>query len=380
MRQGYLISPIFMVIIISIVLCSLPSYAVESDYNSVPLITADAAVLMDAGTGQILFEKNASLKMPPASTTKIMTALLSLEGGDLQKTVRVSPYAASTGEASLELKEGEMLTLKELLYGALLESGNDACVALAEHIGGTEANFVLLMNQKAKLIGANSTSFQNTNGLPAFNHYTTARDLATITRYAFRNQVFKQIVSTCNIIIESSMGTRYLSNTNRLLWSYNGADGVKTGTTSEAGCCLVASATRDGRKLISVVLHSDDRWADSIKLLDYGFEGFGNLRVIDQGGMFGSVRVEDGVINEIIAVASTDLDVVVPKGKECYLEKVVSIDRQITAPVLKGQPIGRITAKLKGEVVGSVALVSDREVTRMPNYRLFWDKRLFLPK
>jgi D-alanyl-D-alanine carboxypeptidase (penicillin-binding protein 5/6) len=176
------------------------------------------------------------------------------------------------------------------------------------------------------------------------------------------------------------MGTRHLSNTNRLLWSYNGADGVKTGTTSEAGACLVASATRESRKLISVVLHSDNRWKDSIILLDYGFEQFENLRVIDQGAVFGSVMVEEGVVGKVNAVASADLDAVVPRGKEYYLEKVVSMDRQITAPVLKGQPIGRITAKIKGEVVGNVELISDRDVNRIPNYRLFWEKRLFLPK
>lgn len=365
------------IIIITIICCFLQLHTVEAGYNNLPLITADAAILMDNCTGQILFEKNANVKMPPASTTKIMTALLVLEGGKMEETVTVSPYAASVGEASLELKAGETLILQDLLYGALLESGNDACVALAEHIGGTEANFVLLMNQKAKLIGAYSTNFQNTNGLPIVNHYTTAKDLATITRYAFRNQVFKKIVGTRDMVIESNMGTRYLSNTNRLLWSYQGADGVKTGTTIEAGSCLVASASKDGRKLISVVLHSDERWIDSMQLLDYGFDQFKNLRVIDQGVVVGSIRVEEGAIDEIKAVASADLEVVIPRGEESQLEKVVSLDREITAPVIKGQPIGRITAKIKGNVVGSVELVSDRNVLRMPDYSLFWKKKLF---
>lgn len=371
---------LYPVLIITVILTHFfPVYPAESGYGSVPFIHADAAILMDAGTGQILFEKNSNLKKPPASTTKIMTALIALEGGALQENVTVSPHAASVGEASLELKAGEILTLQHLLYGALLESGNDACVAIAEHIGGTEANFVLLMNHKAKLIGADSTSFKNTNGLPAVNHYSTAKDLATITRYAFRNPVFKQIVGTSNIIIESSTGTRHLSNTNKLLWSYYGADGVKTGTTLEAGCCLVASATRDGRQLISVVLNSNDRWKDSMLLLDYGFNQFENLRVIDQGVVAGNVRIEEGVVHEIKAVASADLDVIVPKNEQGCLEKMVSIERQITAPVVKGQPIGRITARINGEVVGSVELVSDRDVGKMPKYRLFLEKRLFLP-
>lgn len=354
-----------------------PACATVTGQSSAPLITADTAILMDAGTGQILFDKNSGLKKPPASTTKIMTALLALEGGDLQETVTVSRHAASVGEASLELKEGEMITLQNLLYGALLESGNDACVALAEHIGGTEANFVLLMNQKAKLLGANSTSFKNTNGLPAVGHYSTAKDLATITRYALRNQIFQQIVATRSKIIDSSMTTRHLSNTNRLLWSYNGADGVKTGTTIEAGNCLVASASRDGRQLISVVLNSEDRWADSMQLLDYGFDRFKNLRVIDQGAAAGNVRVEEGVVYGINAVASADLNVVVAKDEEAFLEKVVKIERQLTAPVRKGQPVGRLTARIKGEVVGHVELVADRDVNRLPNYRLFWGKMHF---
>lgn len=371
---------LYPVLILTIIMsCCLPAYPAEPDYDVVPTITADAAILMDAGTGQILFEKDANLKKPPASTTKIMTALLALEGGDLHETVTVSPNAASVGEASLELQEGEMLTLQDLLYGALLESGNDACVALAEHICGTESNFVLLMNEKAKLIGADASSFKNTNGLPTAGHYTTARDLATIARYALRNSVFKQIVGTRSKIIESSMGTRHLSNTNRMLWSYEGSDGIKTGTTLEAGSCLVASATRQGRKLICVVLNSEDRWRDSIELLDYGFNNFVYLRVVEQGTAVDRIKVEEGVVGEITAVALADLDVVVPIGGEGYLEKVVSIERQITAPVLKGQPTGRITAKFKGEVVGSVELIASHDVERMPNYRLFWENRNFLP-
>lgn len=376
-RAFQILWPVVMVTVLST--CFLPVCTAEPGYGSVPLITADAAILLDTGTGQILFEKNSNQKKPPASTTKIMTAILALEGGDLQDTVTVSSHAASVGEASLELKAGEMLIMQDLLYGALLESGNDACVALAEHIGGTEANFVLLMNQKARLIGADSTNFKNTNGLPAVEHYSTAKDLATMTNYALRNWVFRQIVGTGNIIIESNKITRYLSNTNRLLWSYYGADGVKTGTTEEAGCCLVASAARDGRKLISVVLNSDNRWKDSILLLDYGFDRFENLRIIDKGDVAGNVRVEEGVVDEIKAIASADLDLVVPKNEKGYLEKVVSMERQMTAPVTKGQSIGRITALIKGEIVGSVELVSDRDVNRKPNYRLFWEKRYFLP-
>jgi len=346
----------------------------ESNYLPPPKVTADAAILIDASTGQVLYEKNADQLKAPASTTKIMTAILALEGGKLDEIVTVSKHAASVGEASLYLQQGEKLTLRALLYGALLESGNDACVAIAEHIGGNEENFILLMNQKAKLIGALSTSFKNTNGLPEANHYTTARDLATIARYALCNQVFKQIVATPEAIIESSIGKRYLKNTNRLLTIYNGADGVKTGTTVEAGDCLVASATRDGRQLISVVLHSQDRWRDSIALLDYGFKNYVTLQVIKEGAIVGTLEIEDGTPAEIKAVASSDLNVVVPKGEEDNLEIVISKDQELTAPVLKGQAVGLLIVKHKGNVVGQVELVADSCAEKLSSYRLYFKK------
>lgn len=345
----------------------------ESGKSGVPSVNADAAALLDARTGQILYDKNARQRRPPASTTKIMTALLALEGGDLRQVVTVSPRAASVGEASLDLRAGEKLTLEELIYGALLRSGNDACVAIAEHIGGSESNFVLLMNQKAKILGAEDTSFKNTNGLPAAGHYTTARDLAVLTRFALANPTFQKIVSTRGKLI-GSQEERYLNNTNRLLWSYAWADGVKTGTTNEAGGCLVASATKDGRQLISVVLHSDNRWSDSIKLLDYGFEGFDYVRVLGEGEAFEVITVKEGVGPAIQAVASAELGVVIPRNRPEYLEKKVVIERDLTAPVRKGQQVGRVTVLAKGNVAGSVDLVSDRDIERLPAYRLLWKK------
>lgn len=353
------------------------AHSAEYGKPVVPSVNADAAVLLDVRTGQILYDKNARQKRPPASTTKIMTALLALEGGNLRQEVTISSTAASVGEASLELRAGEKLTLEELIYGALLRSGNDACVAIAEHIGGTESNFVLLMNQKAKILGAEDTSFKNTNGLPAVGHYTTARDLAVLTRFALSNPTFQKMVSTRGILI-GSQEERFLNNTNRLLWSYAWADGVKTGTTNEAGGCLVASATKKDRQLISVVLHSDNRWSDSIKLLDYGFEGFDYVRVLSEGESFEKITVKEGIGNEILAVASAELGAVIPKGRPEHLEKKVFIERDLTAPVLKGQPVGRVTVTVKGIFAGSVDLVSDRSIEKLPAYRLLWkNMRIF---
>lgn len=341
---------------------------------SAPLVTAGAAVLLEADSGQVLYSKNGTAKMPPASTTKIMTVLLALEGGNLDRVVTVSPKAASVGEASIDLKAGEKLTLDDLIYGAMLKSGNDACVAIAEHVAGTESNFVLLMNQKAKVLGALNTSFINTNGLPATGHFTTARDLAIITRYALKNQSFQKAVSTRGKLIGSTEGERYLNNTNRLLWSYDGANGVKTGTTVEAGECLVASATRDGRQLINVVLHSEDRWSDSTTLLDYGFECFDQVLALQEQESFGWIAVREGTGDKVQAVVSNDLKVVIPKNRPDLIEKKVEITRELTAPVWDGQKVGRVIVSVNGIETESVDLVSDRYVEKLPFYRYIFKK------
>lgn len=355
---------------------SAPSGAAGQYSPGAPNVTAGAAVLLDAGSGQVLFEKNARQKMPPASTTKIMTALLALEGGDLGQCVTVSPRASSVGEASLDLRAGEKLTLEDLIYGALLESGNDACIAIAEHIAGTESNFVMLMNQKAKMLGAKDTSFKNTSGLPAAGHYTTALDLAVITRYALNNHIFQKVVSTREKIIGSDE-KRYLSNTNRMLWSYSWADGVKTGTTNEAGQCLVASGTIDGRQVISVVLNSENRWDDSIKLLHYGYNDFEYCRIFDEGEAVGELVVKDGVIQQVQAVAAAQYLVAVPKGRPDLVEKKFYTEEIISAPVVKGSRVGSVSILVDGRYTGSLGLVSDRDVKRQSALRLFFGRIFF---
>ncbi len=347
--------------------------AAEAPGSDVPLVTARAAALLDAGSGQVLFEKNARQKMPPASTTKIMTALLALEGGELQSTVTISPGAASVGEASLDLQAGEQLTLEDLIYGALLESGNDACVAIAEHVAGSEQNFVLLMNQKAAMIGAGDTNFKNTNGLPATGHYTTALDLAVITRYALGNPVFKEIVDTRDKTIGGDM-KRYLSNTNRLLWSYSWADGVKTGTTVEAGQCLVASGTIDGRQLISVVLNSENRWRDSSKLLRYGYDNFEKHRVFVKGESIAEITVKEGALRQVPAVAATEYSVLIPKGRLDLVNIIYNVDQTLYAPVTMGNYAGSATITVNGIHAGSVALVTGRDVKKKNKLQLFFDK------
>ena len=339
-----------------------------------PTVSADAAVLMDVNTGQVLYQKNAFKKRPPASTTKILTAFLALEGGDLKQVVTVSKRAASTGESSIYLQEGEKLTLEELIYGALLKSGNDACVAIAEQIAGTEENFVQLMNQKAKQLGALDSNFVNSNGLPAENHYSTAYDLAIITCYALQNPVFSTVVSTKDKVIRGPGWQRHLQTTNRLLNSYAFADGVKTGTTNAAGPCLVASATQDNRRLVSVVLNSTDRFGDSTALLEYGFNNFSYSQVLTKGQHICRIPVIDGVSPEVLAVAKDNIMAVLPNGHTDIVEKKIFMEQPLTAPLKKEQKVGRVDLYVDGVYIASTDLITLEGVERLPDYLLFLRK------
>lgn len=337
-------------------------------------VTADSAVLMDADTGQVLYAKNPHQPRPIASTTKIMTALLAIESGDLNQVVTVSPHAAGVEGSSVYLRAGERLTLEELLYGALMNSGNDACVAIAEHVAGREDIFVCWMNCKARLMGLKTTNFANTNGLPNKDHLSSAWDLATIARHALKNTVFNRIVSTRSHTISGHWKPRQLSNTNQMLWGYQGADGVKTGTTGAAGKCLVSSASRNGRRLIAVVLHSDSRYDDSKRLLDYGFANFESERVAESGQAVSCVSVTDGVKNTIPVGSMRDVAVTVPVRGEDRIEKVITVDREIKAPVRSGVAAGRLLVLVGGQPVAETGLVTLESVEKLPPLRLVYQK------
>jgi len=239
-------------------------------------VTAKSALLADAETGEILWQRNPDLRCYPASLTKIMTAVLVLERGNLEDWVTVPKEAAFTGESSMALKEGERVQLKDLLNAILVRSANDACVAAAIHLAGSVEKFVEWMNEKAKELGMTNTHFVNPHGLHHPQHFTTARDLLTLTRYALQNPTFRSIVSQREIIVAptNKSALRRYRNRNKLLELYPGCDGVKTGYTIPAGKCLVASATRNGWQLIAIVLGSQDHFADCATLLDYGSINF----------------------------------------------------------------------------------------------------------
>lgn len=254
-------------------ICSLAwATQTEAAYLLPPPLEAQAAVLMDANSKEVLFEKNAGQRMYPASTTKIMTFLLAQKLGSPESIVTVSSSAAGCEGSSLEVSRGDRIKLRELLYGLMLVSGNDAAEAVAEHIAGSVPAFARRMNQEAVAIGARSTNFVNPHGLPNPKHYTTAHDLALITASAMKQPDFYKVTGTKTATIAFLNGnTRQIKNTNKLLGNYPGITGGKTGYTQAAGDCLVVTAKRGGVELIAVVLNDDERWEDAKNLFDFGF-------------------------------------------------------------------------------------------------------------
>ncbi len=334
-------------------------------------VSADAAVLMDAATGDVLFDKQGWKKRPPASTTKIMTAILGLEMGRPDEIVTVSPRAAAVGEATLHLDPGEKLSLYELVTGALLRSGNDACVAIAEQIAGSEEEFVDMMNKKAVTLGAINTHFANPNGLPNKNHYSTAYDLALMARYGLQLPAFGSITrqkETEIHFLEPDV-LMDLRNTNKLLWNYPYADGVKTGTTNAAGKCLVASATKDGRQLIAVVLSAPNRFGDAQKLLEWGFNQTETVEIVPAGSTVGEYAPGGGT--KVPAVSGDGLTVSIPKSQRAYLKTKVAWERGPGFPVLAGEKLGRLEVWVGDKKIKSVSIVSAREVkqAKLPGIR-----------
>jgi D-alanyl-D-alanine carboxypeptidase (penicillin-binding protein 5/6) len=259
---------IFFFLTIILLKVSLPAQSAQ-----IPLVNAHSAVLMDAATGKVLFRKNYQDIMAPASTTKIMTAILALEKLPPDRKVHISKNGATHEGTSLKLVCGEQKTVRELLYGSLLVSGNDAAVALAEAVSGSESKFARLMSEKAKQLGMTNTCFKNASGLPVIGHYSTAYDMAVLTRYALKNRNFAAIVATKYKTVSGPRPgeVRKLQNHNKLLWKYPYTTGVKTGYTVNAGGCLISSASRSGKTLIAVVLKTAAIYNDCIKLFNYGF-------------------------------------------------------------------------------------------------------------
>jgi len=333
-------------------------------------VTANAAVLMDVATGDILFSKQAHKRLPPASTTKIMTAILGFELGRPDEVVTVSEKAAAVGESTIYLDPGEKITLYELITGALIRSGNDACVAIAEHIAGSEEQFVRFMNRKALALGAQNTNFVNTNGLPRQEHYSTAYDLAVMARYGLQIPQLQSITRQKETEIHFIEPDVFMDvkNTNKLLWNYPYADGIKTGTTTAAGKCLVASATKEGRQLLVVVLNAPDRFGDAKKLLEWGFENTETVRLADVG----QVIAEFPHVRKPVKVLTTDpLEVSLPKADRIKLLTRLKWEKSTDLPIQAGERLGYFEVWLGEEKINSVPLISENEVNEKSFLKTF---------
>ena len=331
-------------------------------------VSARSAVLMDAQTGRVLFEKDADRKSLIASTTKIMTALVVCEQCNVLDRMRIPKEAVGIEGSSMYLQEGEVLTVQELLYGLMLHSGNDAAVALAVYCGGTVEGFVEMMNDKARYLGLNDTHFANPNGLDHPDHYSTARDLAVLAAYAMENCVFARTVSTKTLTV----GQRYMKNHNKLLWMVDGADGVKTGFTRAAGRVLVSSATRDGRRLVAVTIHAPDDWQDHQKLLEDGFEKYKTRQLIASGQQIGCRFVLDGAEKSVPILAAGDFFYPMMEGEQATV--VLSQPEFSYAPVTAGAEAGFAYICIGGKSVGKVPVIYGQTVESKPvQKRNFWD-------
>ena len=313
--------------------------------------SAVSAVLLEGESGRVLYAQNADEERLIASITKIMTAVVALEHGDVNAPYTVTAEDMAEG-SSMYLTPGEELTLEELLYGLMLVSGNDAALAVAHCVAGDEASFVELMNETAARLGMTHTSFANPNGLDAEGHYSSAADMAKLAAYALKKEAFRRIVSTTSITI----GERYLANHNKLLKLYDGCLGVKTGYTKAAGRTLVSAAERDGMTLVCVTLCDGDDWNDHVSLLDYGFSVCRMETAAPAGRILASVQVRCGSSAQVPLMADRELRY--PLMGDERLTVVAETPVSVPAPVVPGQVIGTARAYLDGEEVASVPLVA----------------------
>ena len=319
-------------------------------------ISASSAILLDGQTGRAIYEKQADKQGLIASTTKIMTALVVCEQVNVLDRVRIPKQAVGIEGSSMYLKEGEVLTVQELLYGLMLHSGNDAAVALAIYCGGTIEGFAELMNDKAHRLGLRNTHFVNPNGLDSPGHYSTARDMAVLSAYAMENPIFYQTVSTKTV----TAGGRTLRNHNKLLWMLDGADGVKTGFTKKAGRILVSSCTRQGRRLICVTMNDGNDWQDHISLMETGFANYTVQQIVKKGDCVGSVPIISGEDTSVTLIATEDFSYSLAQGEE--LEIVLSKPGFAYAPVAQGQEAGFAYICLNGKSVGQIPIVYGQTV------------------
>lgn len=374
---------IFSLIIFAIILCSTFSYTLavtlaEKTNELEKNLSSEAVLLMEASTGKVVYEKNGYEKKYPASTTKIMTAILAIEHCNLNETATASEFAINSvpsGYSTANIQIGETLSVKDLLYALMLQSANESAVILAEHVSGSQEAFANLMNEKAKELGCKNTHFINPNGIHNENHYTTAYDLALITQYAMKNQTFRDIVKTTSFTLPATTSypseSRTYANTNNLIiydarnrpdnYYYKYATGVKTGYTSAAKNCLVASAEKNGIEYISVVLGASityestgsvsHRYVDTISLFDYAFDNFSFRKLKSANNLIKTIKIENGKKDENsldLLIASDVNSLVSLDNKSTQIDPDITLKEGLSAPITKGDIVGTISYKVEG--------------------------------
>ena len=334
-------------------------------------LSAEKAILIDGDTGHVLYEKSADDRSLIASTTKIMTALIVSEQCNVLDRVRIPAHAVGIEGSSIYLKEGEILTVQELLYGLMLHSGNDAAVALAIYCGGTIEGFTQLMNDKASVLGMHSTHFQNPHGLDHPQHYSTARDLAVLAAYAMKNPIFSQTVSTKSV----SISGRKLQNHNKLLWRIEGNNGVKTGFTRAAGRILVSSTVLNGRQLIAATINAPNDWQDHATLVGEGFKHYSPQLIIEKDSCLGYTEVSggDNLVVPLLAAEGFTCSIADWESPEVVLQ-----ERSITyAPISAGEEAGIACVQVDGAIIGKIPIVYGQTIERTEIKKVpFW-KKLF---
>lgn len=342
----------------------------EGEQNTDLGLNAKAVLLMEEDSGNVLYESNADEQLPIASVTKIMTMLLIMEAVDsgkitLDDMVTVSENAMSYGGSTMFLETGEQLTVNDMMKGIAVASANDGCVAMAEHLAGSESAFVDMMNAKAKELGMENTHFMNTNGLDQDDHYSSARDVAIMSRELIKH---KTIFNYTSIWMDTLRGGKFqLANTNKLIRFYDGANGLKTGSTSKALCCLSAAAKRNDMQLIAVVLGaptSAERFSSAKALLDYGFANYAVNTQVTAGDEIDKAHVEKGVDSEVSVVAGDTYSTLVKKGQEDNVTKEIILDEEITAPLEAGQKIGTMKITRGEETLAEIDLNTANAVER----------------
>ena len=361
------------ILILVILLSALGIHAFAADFSEE--VNAKSAVLMDANTGKILFEYNADDALPPASVTKVMTLLLVFEALDngvikLSDMVSTSEHAASMGGSQIYLEPGEQMSVDELIKSVVVSSANDAAASLAEYVSGSESAFVAAMNKRAKELGMNNTNFENTNGLDdtSENHVTSARDIAIMSRELMKHEkIFDYTTIWMDTVRNGTFG---LSNTNRLLRTYKGCTGLKTGSTAKAKFCISATAKRDGLSLIAVIMGSptrDERNALAAKLLDFGFANYAIYS--DTDGAVDNIKVTGGIKNDI-ALKHNDFSSLIEKSALSKIEAVTDIPESVPAPIKTGDKIGTITYKNGETVIGTTDIVAAEDVDKISFFTL----------